>query len=51
MLIQGMTMGLSVVRLLRRLDNSGFGHIQVWEFGVRSLPRIAPAETAAAIKN
>ncbi len=39
MLIQGMTMGLSVMRLLRRLDNSGFGLIQVWEFGVRSLPR------------
>lgn len=32
-------MGASVTRFFRRLDSSGFGHIQVWEFGVRSLPR------------
>jgi hypothetical protein len=34
-----MAMGFSVARFLSRLDDSGFGHIQVWEFGVRSLSR------------
>jgi hypothetical protein len=34
-----MAMGAFVTRLFHWMDNSRFGHIQVWEFGIHSLAR------------